>query len=1281
MKKFRISIFISCFFAIVSAQTTESVVISWSVNEKYAVGLSYFKLPYFAEENFEFDTHTHQIVFKKRLQTTAFVNPKSIKILDINYESISKNYLFDVDFQTIPTSINLKIENTTARDEHFSTLQFSPIILENNVLKKVVSVTFSFETSNIQTKQNQLYSIENSVLDSGTWHRFYVQKSGVYKISKSFLQSLGTNVNIDPRTLKIYGNGGRMVPLNNNVNYPNDLAENAIEFIGQEDGVFNDSDYILMYCEGVDKWSNENQTHLNLYADKAYYYVTSGGNFGSRITETTQPTGTPNQIFTIFDDYQYYETDLINFAKASRKFYGEQFLVKNEQSFTFNIPNIITTTPAEVYVKAASVSYGNSSMEVIANGQSLGTMTFGNMSSAGIGVTGYENNLQASITPTTDINITLKYDNGSVPSSNGYLDYIYIKSKRNLLGLGKQFHFVNTAQATTTGIGQFLISNASSILAVWDITDVYNPKKYSNNQASFSFLTPLGQSKKYIALDTNDFYTPAKDANTAVANQNLKGTIFNDENGNFKDIDYLIITNTTLYNQAERLANFHRNYNNYNVKVVTTDKIYEEFGSGKQDIGAIRNFVKYVYWNASSATKRVRFLNLFGDASYDFKSRIKNNTNIVPTFQAVFSNGSNLNLISAFMSDDFFGLLDDSEGDMMQNSADGVDLAIGRMLVSSPQQADEMVDKVINYHTEKAYGKWRNNYVIYSDDVDTGSDASLQTSLNAVADGLIAAKPFMNVKKIISDSYIQDVSAGGNRYYKAKTDFLNSLELGTLIANYIGHGSEEVLASERLLEFTDAQNLKNNYKYPLFITMTCEFTRYDDPNRPTGGEYMYWNKNGGAIALIATTRPIFVSTAIDMNALYTQKVFNYGSNNHISIAEALRLTKILTNSTNRRVVSCVGDPALKLAIPDPKIRLTKINNLPVASFTGSLEALNLVKISGEVTDENNVPISSYNGDLFVQIFDKDIQRSTLGNDGTLINNTPIIMNFVTQGEAIFRGNASIINGQFELEFVVPKDIRIPIGNGKISFYAKQKNVLNDRTGYDTNIKIGGINTSAPADTTPPVVKLYMNDTSFINGGITNESPIFLAFLEDEHGINTASGIGHDIEAILDGNTENPYILNEYYETENNDYTKGKIRFSLKDLSVGLHTITFKAWDVYNNLITSEIQFLVVSDEGITLTHALNYPNPFVSYTQFWFTHNKPFEPLEVYIQIFTISGKLIKTINETIITDGFLSRTITWDGKDDFGDALAKGVYVYKLNVKATYSNQKAQIYEKLVIL
>jgi hypothetical protein len=1273
------------------AQDLNTISINWNKNVDYNIGELICKVPQFDSDSYNFDIPLKKIQFRKIIPVSIATQPATLQISNVVYQTISELELYDLNKNLIPNSIEASIEVVTARADYFGILILNPVIKEGTNYKRVLSFSYSFQNSvtNRIPNQNAVRSISNSALTTGDWHRFYVEKSGVYKISKTFLQSLGFNVNVDPRNIKIYGNGGSMLPLKNASAYPNDLEENAIQFIGEEDGVFDTNDYILFYAEGVDTWNEESLTSVNLFADRSYYYITSIGAAGKRIAQAQQPVNLATLAFNQFDDVIYYEKDQVNAGKVGRRWFGEQFNIDELQTFDFLIPNLDISVPVQIKVNTASRSFGSSSFNIKANAIDLGTLNFPQLT-PNSGVEGYESALNTVFNATSsNVSITLTYNDGGVPSSNGYLDFIKLNVKRNLVGFSKQFLFFNNQETTNIGVGEYAITNASEIAQVWDVTDKYNVTSYENTTgANFSFKVNLGTAKKYIAVDLSDTFAPLRESNAVVVNQNLKGTVFKDVQGNFQDIDYLIITPDFLSMQAERLADFHRNNSGLSVRVVTLEKIYHEFASGKQDVAAIRNFIKYVYWNASASDKRVKYVNLFGDASYDYKNRLFNNTNIVPVFHGFnpfaseTNNTSNFSLYSSFMSDDFFGLMDDDEGQML-SSFDGIDIAVGRMLVASVSQANEMVNKVIEYHDEKSYGRWRNNYVIYSDDADNSTDATLQFGLDNLANTLTAQKPFVNVKKIHTDSYLQQVAAGGERYPEAKKDFLDALALGALVFNYFGHGNEESLARERLFEKLDAQNLTNRYRYPLFITITCEFTRFDDPNRFTGGEYMYWNTNGGAIGLIATTRQIGVTTGFVMNNLLNEDLYAFGSNNYPTIAEALRLTKLSTGSDNRRVVFYIGDPALKLAIPKPKVVLTKINDVPVNQPLPVLQALSVTKITGEVRDENDVLFSGYNGDLAVQIFDKEINRATLGNNGVTDSNGLIIMNFTTLGETVFRGNASVVNGLFEFSFVVPQDIRIPVGNGKISFYAKRNMPnLDNQSGEDRTIQIGGVNANAASDTNPPTARLHMNDEGFVSGGITNCSPILLAFLEDENGINTASGIGHDIIAILDGDESNPYVLNEYYETENNNYTKGFVRFPFRDLTAGLHTIVFKAWDVYNNLVTAEIQFnAICSDEGLRIEKILNYPNPFVSYTEFWFQHNMPFEPLDVQIQILTVSGKLVKTINQQVATEGFLCREITWNGRDDFGDKIGKGVYVYKIKVRSTTTGKVVEKFEKLVIL
>lgn len=1259
------------------AQVKGDVAIEWLEKNEMSFGDLKIKTPQFVGSSYHYDTAKRTISFILNLSESSSFNGNAVQITNVVYESLTITQLGDLDPANIQKTPSASLKTNESRGVTQLFLVLSPIVKDDFGFKRIKSFSYSVSSENSSriSQTNKTSVITNSVLSTGDWYQFYIEKSGVYKISKSFLQQLGLDVSgVDPKKIKIYGNGGRMAPLSNSIPYPIDLAENAIQIIGESDGVFNNEDYILFYAEGVDVYNSESQTNNNLYDTKSYYYVTVQGTDGKRISNMAQPSGNSTLNLNTFDDYQFHEEDLVNIARLGRQWYGESFDITQDQEFTFNFPNIDTTTPIKLNATVASAAFTLTSFKVAANGQDVGTISLSSItpnSSTVFNVGSLPSNTPISASET--IKIKFSYNNNGVPGSKGYLEKISLIAKSKLQGYGKQFRFQYDLSSSSMGIASYNLSNAAGISQIWDVTDIYNVTKAENaNQTSFSFKANLGELRKYVAIDPLDYYTPLKTSKTKIANQNIKGTIFKNAQGQFQDIDYVIIAPSFLSSQAEKLANFHRSYSNLNVKVITLESIYLEFSSGKQDIAAIRNCIKYIYDNASEPAKRVKYVNLFGDASYDYKNRTPNNTNIVPIYHALSSNTTGE---SSYASDDFFGLMDAGEGNI-GSFYGGIDIAIGRMIHDNSQQADEMVNKVLEYHNIKSYGSWRNNYIMISDDADKISDASLQTKHNILSDRITFEKPFLNVNKIFLDAYVQQASAGGSRYPKARSEMFSAFEKGALVLNYLGHGGEDGLTSERIWEKSDGENLSNQYRYPLFITITCDFSRFDNPSRPTAGEYTYWNPKGGAISMISTIRSIGQFSAENFNDVLAKNLFSYGSNQYTSIAESLRISKNSNPNSSTNVVFYIGDPALMLAIAKPKIRLSKVNDVPVTQPVDDFKSLAKMKISGEITDENNIPIPNYNGELSTIIFDKFITRSTLNNDG---NSPP--MSFNVLGETIFRGNASVTNGQFEFSFIVPRDIRIPVANGKISFYSKKNQLFENQTGFDTSIKVGGINENAIVDNISPTVKLYMNDETFVSGGTTNDSPFLLANLEDENGINTSSGIGHDMTAILDGDVNNPYILNDYYQTNLDDYTKGTLRFPFRNLAVGLHTIIFKAWDVYNNPITAEIQFIVAGNESITLTNVLNYPNPFVSYTEFWFSHNKPYEPLDVQVQVMTITGKVVWTKNQIITTEGFLSKEITWDGKDDFGNRIGKGVYVYKLTVKSNLTNTKTEKFEKLVIL
>ena len=344
----------------------------------------------------------------------------------------------------------------------------------------------------------------------------------------------------------------------------------------------------------------------------------------------------------------------------------------------------------------------------------------------------------------------------------------------------------------------------------------------------------------------------------------------------------------------------------------------------------------------------------------------------------------------------------------------------------------------------------------------------------------------------------------------------------------------------------------------------------------------------------------------------------------------------------------------------------------------TLKALSKITIKGKVVDQNNNLQTGFNGVVYTTIYDKQSMIYNLVNDATG-NDISLPDSFSLRKNILYKGKSSVTNGEFVCNFIVPKDINYQFGIGRLSYYAHDN--LTDGNGYDEGIIIGGLSTIGINDQVGPIINLFMNDENFTIGGMTNENPTIYAKLSDSSGINTVgNGIGHDITAILDNNQQSVLVLNDYYESELNSYQKGKVSYKLSDLSEGSHTLTLKAWDINGNSSTSNTDFVVSNSSSLALDHVLNYPNPFTTKTAFYFEHNKPCTGMSIQVQIFTVSGKLIKTLSDYQVCDGYKNNPLTWDGKDDFGDIIGKGAYIYRLKIR-TADGETAEKIEKLVIL
>lgn len=1122
------------------------------------------------------------------------------------------------------------------------------------------------------TIQKSFLTVKNSVLSQGTWYKFAIDTTGVFKIDRQFLQSLGINTStINPKNIRIYGNGGKLLPMLNNEFRYDGLQENAIFVSGEDDNSFDANDYILFYGVGPHSWKiNTTQPHLsshqnNIYSDKAYYFITIDNGLGKRISNAPENNSTADIQITTYNELKVFEEDKTNLFANGQQWFGKDLSFDNTTSISFNFTELETSQPIYSKVRGVSISSTISQMQININGQSVNSINFSAIpgNSLTLAIPGEVNNTV--ITNSNSVKIDITYNNNGNPSAKAYLDFVEVIGTKKLTANGRQFSFrsFEAANQPFSTIVEYAINNNSAIHQVWNVSDHLNPAIITNQSTggNFTFKENAGSLKEFVVLNESDYYTPQQVDNPLVTNQNLHS---------LQNIDYIIITQDFLKNEAERLANHHRQHAGLTVQVVDLQQIYNEFSSGSPDVTAIRDFVKHLYANATTDDNRIKYVCLFGDASYDFKDRITNNNNIVPAFQSYES----FDLARSYVTDDYFGMMDDHEGNL--ETSDKQDVATGRYPVITELEAKNMVDKTLSYYATSSLGDWRNKITLIADDPDSAGEFVLQQTVERIADTIAKNKPIFNLTKIYADAYVQQTSAGGERYPEVNDAIDNAIETGSLIVDYFGHGGEDGWAQERILGVEQIKDWNNPNILPLLITVTCEFSRFDNPLRPTAGEFTFLNTNGGAASMITTTREIFISVGQRYNEILIKKLLNF-NNEDYTISEALMAMKNdpASPATSQRLfVYFLGDPAMKLAQPKPNIKLTKLNDVDVSQSIDTLKALSKITLEGIVTDQNDNLLPDFNGTVSTTIYDKSVEKTTLDNNG--FGNT---MTFDATESKIFRGRASATNGNFKFEFIVPKDIRIAYGKAKISMYAN--NNSEDKTGVNQEVTIGGINENAPEDTIGPTIKLFMDDESFVDGGNTSQSPYLLAILEDASGINTSiTSVDHDIIAILDGDQANPYVLNDFYQTELDDFTKGNVKFPFRDLEPGPHTINFKCWDTYNNPSEATLNFIVVNDKDLVLSNVLNYPNPLINYTEFWFNHNKPNEPLDVMVQIFTVSGKLIKTISQTVQSDN-LSRSVTWNGLDDFGNKIGKGVYIYKLIVRSSLTNSKAEKIEKLVIL
>ncbi|MBK8701449.1 MAG: type IX secretion system sortase PorU [Saprospiraceae bacterium] len=1102
--------------------------------------------------------------------------------------------------------------------------------------------------------QAQLFPVNKSALADGLVYKIGITSNGVHKLTKKMLDDMGVNTGtINPRELKIFGNYGGTLPEALASSYPDDLIEFPILVTGEEDGKFNDNDVVLFYAEGADKWRYDAAAgsfifDKNIYAEKNYVFLKISAGNGKRVPNASISDNEVSFTTSTHLNHDIFTEDKVNLLGqnlatiGSGKLWVGEYLVNNQEkdmSKLFNLIHVDVSVPAEIILSAYGRSDKESKFTISADGQVFTT----NVSAVSLSSTEslYARNayLKKSVILTSgQPKMSLKYS--AAGSGDAWLDYLQVNSTQRIAPGSSQL-FVRHPSFANHGFSKIQITGDFTGGVAWDVTDIADIKAYSVASGNVAFASG-SPAKQLLLFSSQAAFTP--EAGIKINNQNLHS---------LAESNLLIIYHPDFKESALRLSNHRTSHNGYKVSAVDVNEIYNEFSTGRVDPSAIRNFSKMVYERYPS----FRYLLLFGDGSYDYKKLV----NSIPaqSFIPVYETDESLNPINAFPTDDYYALLSNNEG---ANLKGALDIRVGRLPVTSVIEAAAVVDKIVEYDTSPdRFGEWRLKTGFCADDEDGNLHIN---DADNIANEAFTRDPLYNQQKVYLDAFQQENTPGGERYPDA-TDAINEqMNQGQLAWCYLGHGGPKGLAQERVVKLSDIQGWNNRKALSLLITATCSFSGYDDPSIASGGELALLNPNGGAIGLLTTTRPVYANENKRLTSSVFKNLYARNEGKGLSFGEIILRSKNATfqdtTGDNTRKFTLLGDPSQILAIPEHTLVLTHINDVLITEFSDTVGALDKLKFRGEVRDYTGAPVTNFNGEVGLTLYDKQATLKTLVNDEDSYEKK-----FNQFKNVIFKGKASCTAGKFEIECIIPKDINYEIGNSRISMYAHDE--VTDAAGYYTGLKLGGSNLSNVNDDTPPAMQLYMNDEGFQYGGITDDAPTLLIKLSDDYGINiTGNSIGHDITATITGpSLDEEIVLNTYYEASANDYRKGEVRYPLSDLEPGLYTIKVKAWDIANNSVEGLTEFRVIDKDNQKLVRVYNYPNPFSTSTEFSFEHDLAGLEVMTLINIYTISGKLVKSITDQRVSEGYRIARLHWDARDDFGSNLARGVYLYRIVLTA----------------
>lgn len=1125
----------------------------------------------------------------------------------------------------LPHFSGISVSTYSASGQYVAMCEVVPIKLVDGQYLRLDAFNLECQPGNFQ-RQKSASLVSNSVLSTGKWAKFSVTTRGIYKITYSKLKEAGIS---SPENVAVCGNGGAELPKMNNVDYPYDLALNPV-FHGKD---ANGEDAVFFYAPGNYVVSYDSSSSLfthsqNSYSDISYYYVSSDVEPSPTVPSLETITEAASITYTNYDYYTFHEDEIYNIMSSGRKLYGDIFSLSSSKSYTLSVPNIDSESSAYLTVAGAGRSDYSSYFNVYVNTAYCGALSFNSVSTSTTHGT-YASHSQKTFTmnATESNNISLNYLINGSSEGKSWLDFIAINAKAKLLFDGNTFTFRN-ASSKYHNIVEYKIEGLPQSGKVWNITDPRSPVQVS--AGATSFCDSGNTISEYVVFNPQSNKIASATLVGDVSNQNIKG---------LESPDMVIVTHPNFVAAAKSLAEHRASHDGLVVSVVTTTEVYNEFSSGMPDVSAIRNMARFFYQAYPENSHRLKYLLLMGDGHNNCRS----DKNYIHTYQSVNSlNGD------SFVTDDFFGLLDDNEGEV----SGYLDIGVGRITCKTKNEADNVISKIISYDSAEALGEWRNTFCFLADDEDGNEFMSQSDGQISV---IKAGNSNIYFDKIYFDAYQQkNTSAGAS--YPDVTDAINQrINNGTLLFSYVGHANNKSMSAENVLGVSDVNAWDNMGKLPVFVTATCEFSVIDGDDDSIG-EIVLSNANGGGVALFSTTRVVYSSNNNRLCRNFYSSMFettDYG--NRVRLGDIVRLAKNKTlNDSNKFSFILLGDPSMSIAFPENNVKTISINGTSVDAETASIGALDKVTIKGEITDEDGNKIDSFNGEITSSIYDKETTNETLANDG----GTPY--NLTTQKSLVYKGISTVTNGEFEFSFVVPKDILYNIGNGKIFYYATDGET--DANGSCSDFVIGGTGINPIEENNAPEIDIYINDESFKPYQKVASNILLLVNLFDETGINTVgAGIGHDLVGILDDDYTNEFVLNDYYTSSANSYQSGSIVYPITGLEPGEHKITVKVWDVQNNSAEKDIYFIV--EDGFKILSTMNYPNPVENITNFVITHNLPGEIFNAKVEIFALNGQCVSDFTRTIGSSGGVTSKIQWNTFDS--DYVLKGneILVYRVTL------------------